>query len=273
MNSQYSRKVMYETIDGFVVGRQVQKDYMDMTTGWLIPNTELKINNKITYKINSLGCKGNELIEGVPVIGYFGDSGSFGDTDCWPDKVSVTGTQNLNASVEGHSMNWVIKQYLRLKSGGIDFVAGVFYTGWHNIIYNETTEQYWRSQLDLIDDLDIVALCTPHCCLTEEYLERVIEDLLSDDPNSPPFYFFGSVPWTEENTINVYQGIRRFNKFLKSYCLEKDYIFIDLDSLLKPPSYDQIPDIYSDVCHTHYTSNEKIGAFVTNAIEKKFKPY
>lgn len=216
MNSQYIRKVIYESHNGLgkegnVDGRRIQADYMNMETGWLIPNTETYYNNNLRYKINSLGCKGKELIDGVSVIGYFEDSGSFGGPDCWPDKVNVAGTQNLNASVEGHSMNWVIEQFLRLKAGDVNIIAGVFHTGWHNLTYNENSEKYWRSQLDLIDDLDVVALCTPHCCLTGENLERGVEELLCDDGSSRAFSFFGSVPATKENIISIHHSICRFN--------------------------------------------------------------
>jgi len=263
MAPAYNRKVTYDPPINFKQREHETlfiSSYMDIITGQLVPNTQVYNGSELAININSLGCVGGELAGSNPVIGFFGDSGSF---MTWPEKVCVSGTQNLNASVEGHSIDQVVGQYLRLKDQ-VNFIGGVFYTGWHNIIYGKTGSDYWRPQLEKIDDIEVIAHCTAHCGLTEECLVRGMEELISDPKR--PFIFFGDIEPTMANVIAAYDGIRRFNSFLHEFCEERGRIFIDLDTLIKPPSYGEIPDYYWDICHTLPVNFPKIALHVTEMI-------
>ncbi len=259
---------------------QWQALYMDHQTGWLVPDTEIWSGETLLLRINSLGCRGDDLRPGVPAIGFFGDSATFGVSsavDNWPGRVSIPGYQVLNAAVEGHSMSRVLQRYKDLSSQ-IRFAVVVVYTGWHNIIYNETSPEYWSAVLDEFSGGHLLALCTLGTCLRDECSENGIEPLLSSgspcgntpgyfeynsaDPGRQYFNFWCDMEPTRKNVKRVLYGVRRFNAFLRTYCEDRGRLVLDLHSVLLPKSYEDIPAQFFDVCHPRPSAYPMIGEYV-----------
>jgi len=261
-----------------------QSLYMDMQTGWLIPNTEIWVDNDLALKINAWGCKGPELTPDGPVIAFFGDSATMGisqGVNSWPACVEVSNCQPLNAAIEGHNMARVVERYEQISSG-MDLATAVFYTGWHNIIYGEHSESHWREMLDRIQGPHVTAFCNLATCLLDECRTRGLAGLLNSDSGRVGYanYFEYNRDsydkryfnfWCNEepslaNLSLVLDGIARFNAFLADYCAQRGALLIDLASFLKPSCYEDIPRDFFDVCHVRPATYRRVGAFVANAL-------
>jgi hypothetical protein len=261
-----------------------QSLYMDHTTGMLLPNTEIWSGERLLLRINSLGCKGEELLRDVPVMAFLGDSATFcvsRTPKSWPGFVSVAGFQSLNAAVEGYGMAAALQRYQTL-STVVPFAAVVVYVGWHNIIYNDNPEQYWASILDQFAGSHVLAFCTLATCLRDECVERGIETLLrtqspregyanyfeynDDSLNTDYFNFWCNMKPSTTNVRKVLYGVRRYNEWLKRYCAGRGHILLDLHSLLAPNSFEQIPELFFDVCHPRPRAYRAIADYVSRAL-------
>ncbi|MBI5057045.1 MAG: hypothetical protein HZB61_10565 [Nitrospirae bacterium] len=288
-NMNIIRKIELECINDFKKYSEWQDLYMDSSTGRLIPNTEIWASGERIIRINSLGCKGNELESGIPVVGFFGDSATFGasfSVDSWPQHLNIRGCQPLNAAVEGYNLDRVLERYKELNKI-VNFACVVGYTGWHNIIYGESSEDYWRSKLDILAGEHVLAFCTLATCLTDECKQKGIESLLcTDSPrkdyanyfeynleslNRRYFNFWCNMEPSLENIRKVVDGVRKYNDFLRRYCLERGYILIDLHSFMLPESYEEIPNDFYDVCHPRPSAYEKIGRYIGRVIDEPLK--
>lgn len=261
------RKIEVESVDDFKDYMEWQALYMNHETGELLPNTEIWSANELILKINSLGCKGEELLPNVPVIGFFGDSTTFGvNSDSWVSHVNIPGFQTLNAGVEGYSMDRVLERYRRL-SEKVNFLCVVVYVGWHNIIYNKVHEDYWRAVLDQFAGDHVLAFCTLATCLIDECKQRGLDSLICTDNKGRYFNFWGNMEPTRLNIKKVFYGVYRYNDFIKRYCSERGHILIDLYSLLLPSCYEDIPVDFFDVCHPRREAYPKIGGYVSNVLK------
>ncbi|MCE9592509.1 MAG: hypothetical protein K8S99_18535 [Planctomycetes bacterium] len=261
-----------------------QSLFMDMQTGWLIPDTEIWSGPDLVLRINALGCKGPELEPDLPVIACFGDSVTMGISqgmDSWPARIDVPGCQPLNAAIEGHNMARAVERYRQI-AARTDLAAAVFYTGWHNIIYGEHSESHWRTMLDTVRGPHVTAFCTLATCLLEECRTRGVGPLLNSDVDRTGFanyfeynresydkryfnFWCNEEPSTE-NIGRILDGVTRFNTFLDGYCRERGAILIDAARFLRPACYDDIPRDFFDVCHFRPAAYKRVGAFVTQAI-------
>ncbi len=285
------KKVEVEDIRGFKNYQDWQRFYMDMNNGALIPDTEIWSDTEMVMSINSLGCKGEEMENGIPIVAFFGDSATFGASfsiDSWPRNLNIRGCQSLNAAVEGYEMERVLNRYNEI-SEKVNLAGVVVYSGWHNIIYGESTEDYWRSMLDQFEGDHILAFCTLATCLTEECKHRGIDSLLcSDSPrknyanyfeynleslNKRYFNFWCNMEPSLENLQKVVDGVQRYNNFLKEYCSEKGHVLIDLYSQLIPATYEDIPNDFYDVCHLRPAAYQKIGKYVGSLLDMPLKDF
>ncbi len=285
------RKIEIENIYDFKTYSDWQSLYMDMSNGRLIPDTEIWSGDNLQLKINSMGCKGEEVENGIPVVAFFGDSATFGASfsiDSWPHHLGIRGCQSLNAAVEGYNMESAFNRYMEI-SGKINLAGVVVYSGWHNIIYGESTEEYWRSMLNRFAGDHVLAICTLATCLTDECKKTGIESLLcTDSPrseyanyfeynieslNKKYFNFWANMEPSIENVQNVVDGVQRYNNFLKEYCSDTGHILIDLHSALLPSQYERIPDDFYDVCHLRPAAYEKTGKYTGKIIERQLKDF
>jgi len=235
--------------------------YLHARDGALIPNSKIYADGALNYEINSLGCKGVEIDPSKPTIGIFGDSATFGiGLDSWVQRIKIPGYQILNAGVGGWSMDRVIDKSLDLSSR-INLVGVVVYTGWHNIIYGETGEDYWRSQLDRLSNIPFVAHVNIATSLIEEAVERGIEELMErgSREKSTAYYHWGTIQLTKENIRLLLNGINRFNSFLGSYVAETGRHLLDLKNLLLIERYDDMPKYFFDPGHMRVSSYPKIA--------------
>jgi len=154
--------------------------YMDTQTGNLIANTEIIIDGKLQMKVNALGCKGEDIDPARPTVAFFGDSTTFGvGLTSWAQMTKIPGCQTLNAGVEGYPMDRIVGRFNELK-GRVNIVGAVFFTGWHNIIYNDYSEEYWRQMLDSIEGAPVIAHLTLSTPLIGEAVVRGIDRALAE---------------------------------------------------------------------------------------------
>ncbi len=243
--------------------------FIDRETGWLIPNTEVRSNGKLIVKVNRLGCAGYDLVPDVPVIGYFGDSTTMGHTVIggWPGMVSIPGTQNLNAGIQGHNMTRVTERY-RILGEKIDFAAVVVYSAWHNLIYGECDEAHWDKMLRTFLGDHATAFCTVGTSLTEEFRDRGYDgnfryiELIGKNGftlwgNQFPGKFF----------INrLLDQIAAYNDFIRRLCEDTGAVLIDLHSLLLPERYENAPVDFSDAGHMRPSTYPRIADHVSGAL-------
>jgi len=290
-NMKIIKRVEIESTNTFNRYSDWQNLYMDQNTGRLIPDTEIWSGGQRIIRINALGCKGNDPETGIPIVGFFGDSATFGASfseDSWSRHLNIRGCQPLNAAVEGYNLDAILARYREL-SQRVNFACVVAYTGWHNIIYNETGEKYWKAKLEEFAGDHVLAFCTLATCLTEECRVKGLDSLIcTDSPrndyanyfeynldslNKRYFNFWCNIEPTLENITKIVDGVQRYNDFLRRFCSERGHVLIDLHSYMLPSSYENIPEDFYDVCHPRPSVYQKIGRYIGSAIEEPLKDF
>jgi len=253
----------------------MQRLYMD-TNGFLKPNTELwDENDSLRIRVNSLGCKNNEINDHEPIIAFFGDSTTMGlnvKNDSWVNHVKLKGFQNLNAAVEGWNMDMCLSKCRELTSK-INLDKIVVYVGWHNIIYNNTSENYWESVLlEFASKTKELYVCTMATSLIDDFETVNISDYLTgissdtidskDKDYEDDYWFWGNMTPSNENCKLIIRNIKRYNEFVKNFCTKHNFHIIDLHEFMKPKSLKEIKIDYFDLCHFRESSYPKIGKFI-----------
>jgi len=244
-----------------------QVNYVNYRSGWLIPSTEVWIGDDLQVRVNALGCKGDEAIPGVPVIGVFGDSTTFGmGPDSWPAHIRVPGHQPLNAGVEGHDLARLVERYVQLREK-VDLAAVVVGGSWHNLVYNSTGASFWAANLDEFGSDQPVGVCTlstalvPDCC--DRGLDAAVAAVYSQNNRFLPW---GAWPTTPEKTRELYGGIMRYNDFVRAYCERSGRILIDLYAAYRPASYEEMGEQFTDPAHQRPSLYPVLGRTVSAAL-------
>lgn len=260
--------------------RRWQSLYMNLDTGQLIPNVEVWVGGQLWLKVNSLGCRGPELQPDKPLILVLGDSGVFGlpgQGGSWVNHLKVPGYQVLNGGGEGYSLPMVVDNFLRLRKLVNPDVV-VISSGWHNIIYNERTEDFWTKMYDQFAGQHALAICSLACALTEECRTRGISELIAGahepDPTNPQFKFnfWSTIEPTLENVIDVLDNVERHRNFIQSYCQQRGLIFIDHRAYMTPRSYLEIPVNFFDIAHSRPSGYAMMGRYTSNVLSGRVAP-
>lgn len=240
----------------------LQLNFLDQKNLRLIPSTRLYMGDALALAINSYGCMGEEPLPDLPVIGLFGDSIMQGTTSaCLADHVKVPGHQAVNAGIEGSHMENTVDWVLEL-TAKLPMVFHAVHCGVHNLIYNDTTPNYWREQLDRLSHLPNVAHFKLSADINEEVVERGYE----------PFYTAGGyveTTWVRgggERAAKFLHAVKRFNRFIETYCAETGRLLIDLHPVTRPRTYDDIAVRFSDVVHLREAYCPPAGALLTAQI-------
>jgi len=248
--------------------------YTDFLTGFLLPRTRIWCGDDLMIEVNSLGCRGPEIEAGTPVVAFFGDSTTLGvmgtanglDGDSWTEHIELTGYAVLNAGVEGLELGGVRRRYESLRRR-VPLACAVFYTGWHNLIYNRRTPEYWEECLQsYLSDQQATVLCTLPTPLLPEMRERGIEALENDRPDADItgdyFHFWGD--WDRERwLVELIDVHERYNAHLADFCARTGAYLIDLHAFMRPPSYEQATRDFFDVCHFRPRVYPRVGEFVS----------
>lgn len=285
------RKVEFPANARFQSYADWQRWYLDNNTGLLIPNTEVWVGKNLAIKINSLGCKGEEIDPSLPTAAFFGCSTTFGvgsTCDSWPRRVRLDGMQVLNCGVEGWNIQWCLNWWFRIQKM-VKLSVAIVYVGWHNIIYDRTDEAYWEAMLSQFQGPYPFAFCSLATCLLDECRTKGVTPLLRTEPHRSEhanyfedngrslekeyFNFWGNIEPSIENVVTILDNVHRYNDFLKKFCKAKGHLFIDFESLLKPASYEHIPDEFFDVCHFRPTVYPKVADFVSKTLQEPLRQY
>jgi len=256
-----------DQIDSFV---EFQRLYMD-AQGWLIPHTKNRIAGELAIRINSLGCKGDELQPEVPVVMYLGDSTMIGvGPGSWTQEVNIPRCQALNAAVEGSNMRR-LGQRLRCLRERIKPVGLVVYAGWNNLIYSKRETSYWHEALREYEGDYVLAFCNLATNLRPEcrywgYPPLSPRTVRINDVPEGYFDFWSPRLPTQENIDAILDGVARYNDFLADFCLRRGHILIDFYHTFLPESFAAMTRDFSDVCHFRSSMYHRVGASVHTAI-------
>jgi hypothetical protein len=251
--------------------------YTDFLTGFLLPRTTIWSGDALMIETNSLGCRGDEIETGKPVVGCFGDSTTLGvigtadglTGDSWPAHFDLPGYAVLNAGVEGIDMGHLGRLYRSLRDRA-PLACAIFYTGWHNLIYGRRTPEYWTECLEsYLSDSCTTVLCTLPSPLLPEMRTRGIEELENERPGADItdmyFQFWGdmdSARWL----VELIDKHEQFNAHVRDFCARTATPLIDLHALLRPPTYEEATRDFFDVCHLRPRAYPKLAAFVSEEL-------
>jgi hypothetical protein len=236
-----------------------QRNYMDQRTGRFIPSTDVYVGDKLHVQINALGCKGTDLVPGTPVVGIFGDSVMQGvDLISIPAEVRIPGAQVLNAAVEGSTLERTVEIFTELRDK-VPMVCAAVHTGWHNLMYNRADEAFWTQQLDLIQGPPLIAHFTLAADINAEAVERGYATIFDRPASQTPQEYlqsdYGAWLYSKEEYTDpvklrfLMDKIQAFNRFIRSYCADRNRLLIDLDEVLRPPTYEAISTRFFDMIH------------------------
>jgi hypothetical protein len=257
--------------------------YTDFLTGFLVPRTTIWSGDHLVIEVNSLGCRGAEPPPGRPAVAFFGDSTTLGVMgteggirgESWTEHVELPGYSVLNAGVEGLQMHAARERYDALRRR-VPLACAVFYTGWHNLIYNPRTPDYWEECLQSYRSPEhVTAVCTLPSALLPEMRSRGIDELVDERPEASIaddyFHFWrgwGADEWLPE----LLDALERFNAHVADFCRRTGTHLIDLHALLRPPAYEQATRDFFDVCHFRPRAYPKVAAHVTAALRELLEP-
>jgi hypothetical protein len=253
--------------------------YTDFLTGFLLPRTTIWSGDELMIRTNSLGCRGDEVEPGRPVIAFFGDSTTLGVIgtagglvgESWVDHVELPGYAIVNAGVEGLQMHHVHRRYASLRPR-VPLACAVFYTGWHNLIYGVRTPEYWEESLQSFLSRDHrTMICTLPSPLLPEMRTRGIEPLLNESPEASIvddyFNFWGDVDH-ERWLVELIDAYERFNAHVIDFCRRTETPLIDLRGFLYPDDYETATRDFFDVCHVRPSVYPKLGAFMSTELRR-----
>jgi hypothetical protein len=245
----------------------LQVSYLNHRKGQLIPNTEVWVGNELLVKINSLGCKGEELNPELGTIGFFGDSTMFGVAgatlqDGWPFHVNVHGYQTLNAAVEVHAFDLVCARYDELKAR-VSMAAVVVGGSWHNLVCNEKGDQAWRRFLQRFSDARVLALCTIPTAFSPDSSKHGIDDVVGNR-----FRPWADWPTNASKSREAYDAVLRYNALVRRYCRETGTALIDLFYVYRPESRKDMPYRFIDPAHARAELYPAFGQCATNVLER-----
>lgn len=270
------RLVQYPVGTRFEAYTDFQVNYLNYRSGWPIRNTEVWVGDDLWMKTNSIGCKGRDLDPDAGVIGFFGDSSIFGmafdrrAADSWPSHVSLPGYQVLNAAVEGHAFDRICARYAELRRQ-VDFSAVVIGGTWHNLVYNDCSEDAWLSSFTQFSGAHVLAICTLPTSLIPASSERGIDDLIQGRAGRQPFLAWGDWDTSAAGSRAAYEGVLRYNQFVRRYCRKTGAILVDLHSVYRPASYDDLPDMFLDPAHARPELYPALAECVNRALAGRLK--
>jgi hypothetical protein len=263
----------------YVFGSYIERRalYTDFLTGFLLPRTTIFSGDDVMIRTNSLGCRGDEIAPGRPVIAFFGDSTTLGvmgtaqglTGSSWTDEVVVDGYEIVNAGVEGMTMDSVARRFESLRDRA-PVTCAVFYTGWHNLIYNRRTPEYWEECLESYRArAPTTVLCTLPSPLLPEMRTRGIDALLNEEPDAAItddyFNFWGDMDpgrWLGE----LIDALERFNAHVIEFCRRTETPLIDLRGFLYPDAYETATRDFFDICHVRPRVYPRLGTFISEAL-------
>jgi hypothetical protein len=154
----------------------------------------------------------------------------------------------------------------------VPLTCAVFFTGWHNLIYNRRTPDYWEECLQgYLSDSHATVLCTLPTPLVPEMRERGIEPLVNVRPEAgitdDYFHFWGD--WDPERwLIELMDAHERYNAHVADFCTRTGTPLIDLHGFMRPRSYEEAPADFFDVCHFRPRVYPKVAEFVSGELRK-----
>lgn len=251
--------------------------YTDFLTGFLLPRTQVWSGDDLMIEINSVGARGPEPEPGLPVVAFFGDSTTLGVMgtangirgDSWPAHVDLPGYAVVNAGVEGLEMGGVARRCQALRPR-VPLACAVFYTGWHNLIYNQRKPEYWEECLQgYLSTEHQTVLCTLPTPLLPEMRSRGIAELVNERPDAgiTDDYFHFWRGWDPDRwLVELIDAHERFNAHLADFCARTGAALIDLYAFMRPQSYEVASRDFFDVCHFRPRVYAKAAAFVSSEL-------
>jgi hypothetical protein len=241
-----------------------QLNYLDYRTRRLIPSTRIFQEDELFYRTNSLGCVGEELEPGAPVVALFGDSCTHGYKGrSFAEQVRLSGCQPLNAGVEGLTLPAIVDRFQELRDR-VPMVAAAVHSGWHNILYNDRTEAFWAAQFDRISGPPVIA----HYRLVGDInADAVREGYQAVFSGAADYQRWGGVDYDDPaDRSRAFDEIERFNVFIEAYCRERGRVLIDVGPATAPARLADLGRNFLDFVHPSPLAYPAIARAIEGAL-------
>lgn len=253
---------------------EVQTAYLNGKTGRFYPSTDVYFGDQLYMRVNSLRGKGDEPEAGRPIIGFFGDSvvQCVGPLDSWVQHVRVGERICFNGGVEGSPLGATIDRAIEF-SQKIPFECIVIYPGWHNIVYGESTDEYWISQFDRLSGQPRVV----HMTLDPDFHQTMVngpppvfagEYTGPSSADDPGFYLeWGGIKYTPEGYREFSERLDHKNNLIRSYCRRTGRPVIDME-VVRPTKMEERGRRHFDLIHLRPKAFPVIGAYLSRQLQQ-----
>jgi len=146
----------------------------------------------------------------------------------------------------------------------IDIIAGTF--GWHNLIYNQTSEKYWW------ECLNEIRFNCKKLCIFEIYspiLHLSNSEIISFSA-LPTKSFWGNIEPSEDSISRLRSAMLRFNNFINDYSKKNENVLVVPINNLCPINNIEFA-IANFIDINHIVNNESIRAKLFNAADTHFR--
>lgn len=261
------RRQVYLTPNGPFEFGDYQMNYMNYRDWRIIPSTDIIVGGERHYLSNAYGCQGPEIVEGLPVVGVFGDSVIHGVAgDSFVHRMDLGRCQKLNGGVEGMVMSAIIDRVFEIDRQA-PLVAAAVHGGWHNLLYNDRGEEYWTEQFDRLSVLEhlILAHFRLVCDFNEDGVRLGYDDV---ETRIDGYYLWSAIDYTTEAGRRAgMDAIERYNTFIEDYSRDRGRILIDLDPVLKPATHADLAKNFIDFIHPAPVAYDGMAQQVQKALE------
>lgn len=95
--------------------RDVQVDYYNFLGRRLIPSTDIYVGDRLLYRTNAIGCRGDDLVPGRPVLAVFGDGFVHGPIEGgFVEELAIAPYHILNAGIEDLTLTGAADRFLEV---------------------------------------------------------------------------------------------------------------------------------------------------------------
>jgi hypothetical protein len=237
-----------------------QLNYLDKRSMRPLPSTRVYIGENLVVETNSLCCFGPEPDLSKPLVGIFGDSVVQGvATDSLVNHIHLPGCSVVNGGVEGAQLHHIVDRFCEV-SAQAPMICGAVHSGFHNLIYNETSFMFWEQQFARVKDVPVIAHFRLTADINAEAVERGYEGLYGNGYG--PMHHSKDIPTVREFKA----ALDRKNKLIEKMCGMWDRVLINLDEVLAPKTYADLTVNFFDILHPRPELYRAIGEAVARQL-------
>jgi hypothetical protein len=134
--------------------------------------------------------------------------------------------ETISNAIEGANFDIIVdsihklKKRLNAENIEIDVIAGTF--GWHNLIYNQTSEKHWG------DCLSKIRANCKKLCVFEIYspVLHLSNREIIEFSSAPGKVFWGSIKLSDDSINELRSAMLRYNNFINNYSMKNENVLV-----------------------------------------------